>query len=290
MFFHYLHNVYFHYRNLASIFLSFFKIPFVPEGLSVHFSTMNREEFLEIVETHRKEAGLSMAALSKRAFGSEKITAVQDLKRGSSPNLERVSALCDALGLELYIGPKRERESAVVFAEREVEKIDPSIDGSPEALRLGYLPIPFAIEDKAHRGAGPIAISRSWISDQGLDPATIACAAIPDDAMAPSIAPGDLLLLDGSTCPSQEAAVFAYTFEGKLGVGWVVAPEEGAYVAFFQRKYSTTLVLKGKPALQFRSLGRVIARLDGSPGPWLSAHEKIEMLKWASDALSRTGR
>jgi phage repressor protein C with HTH and peptisase S24 domain len=80
-------------------------------SIAVHFSTMLRDDFAELVERRRLELGLSMADLAERAFGSRTTTVVQDLKRGRSPSIDRAKALCEVLGLEFYLGPVREELS-----------------------------------------------------------------------------------------------------------------------------------------------------------------------------------
>lgn len=43
-----------------------------------------------------------------RAFGRKDNAAFQALRRGSSPGVEKLEALAEALGLEFYFGPPRD--------------------------------------------------------------------------------------------------------------------------------------------------------------------------------------
>lgn len=55
-----------------------------------------------------------------------------------------------------------------------------AIDGSPEPLRAGYLPIPFSPHDTAHSGLAPVAFARQWIADNGLHPDDLVMLYAPD--------------------------------------------------------------------------------------------------------------
>lgn len=71
----------------------------------VHLCTMNPDHIAEVIEARRKQLNMSMADVHDRAFPGTKATAIQNIKRGTPPTVKTLSALCDALGLEFYIGP-----------------------------------------------------------------------------------------------------------------------------------------------------------------------------------------
>ncbi|MEM1077419.1 MAG: S24 family peptidase [Pseudomonadota bacterium] len=75
---------------------------------TVHFCTMwETDKLLEIIEDRRRELGLTQTEVTKRAFRRNDTSAIQSIRRGSSPSVEKLAAIGDALGLELYFGPKR---------------------------------------------------------------------------------------------------------------------------------------------------------------------------------------
>lgn len=143
---------------------------------------------MQLVEDRRGELGLSMAALAEKAFGSRKVTAVQDLKRGASPSLERVAKLCEALGIELYIGPPRDAAADCHEPDPEQFAKVPLFDaqlsaggGSSNHLELVL---------------GHLAFRRDWLSRLGVGPANAALARAKGDSMQPTIWEGDVVLID----------------------------------------------------------------------------------------------
>lgn len=213
-------------------------------------------------------------------------TVVRDDDKRTVPNIDRAKKICDALGLEFYIGPPRDRPSASGFAEAAKEFITPSLDGSPEALEQGYLPIPFHRADLAHRDLSQLALARSWIEAQDLDPEHLHAVVMPDDDMSPAFNPGDLLLVDSSFSPEPEPTLCAFTVGAHLKVGWLTVPKGGCLVGFFLRTFAPPVVRAGKTGALIECLGRVAARFDGSPGPWIDADEKRRLVDMARQLAS----
>lgn len=111
-----------------------------------------------------------LEALGTNAFAVEQAAglpqdAIRNIIRSvkkDGPSISRAKEICDAIGLEFYIGPKRELSG---FSE-------PSRHGdlsTPEALRAGYLPIPW-LDATARAGSAPFAILQSWLASNGLVP------------------------------------------------------------------------------------------------------------------------
>lgn len=111
-----------------------------------------------------------LEALGTNAFAAEQAAglpqdAIRNIIRSvkkDGPSISRAKEICDAIGLEFYIGPKRELKG---FAEG---SSDADI-ARAEALRGGYLPIPW-LDATARRGSSPFAISQSWLASNGLIP------------------------------------------------------------------------------------------------------------------------
>lgn len=140
-------------------------------------------------------------ALGTTAFAVEKSAglpedAVRSILRGgkkSGTTLNRARDVCEALGLELYVGPPRSAESGAWSGLAEAAS---GIDlGKAEALRAGYLPIPWHDLARQSRPV-PEAFSRDWLSQAGLDPARLACAVATRTRLPDCVPPGALVLLD----------------------------------------------------------------------------------------------
>lgn len=114
---------------------------------------------LRLFEPRMRELEMSEQDLELQAFGKKGNTAIQSLKKGSIPRIDRVKAMADALGLDCYLGPRRIPSSQPGLAE----------DGNVVTLnpRKGWLPIPWH-DDDPHPGAPPVAFDPVWVAHHQL--------------------------------------------------------------------------------------------------------------------------
>ena len=158
------------------------------------------------------ELGLSQTQLGQLAFGKPNASAFQNLKSGSSPAVDRLEAMANALGLELYFGPRRTPEGLA----------DPGGDNDldrPEALRARYLPIPWVqMGRRSHRP--PLAVASEWFESRRIAPQNVR-AFEPDTDMT-GFALGDVTtLIDVEALRLDETrpALFAWSRAGRTYVG-----------------------------------------------------------------------
>jgi phage repressor protein C with HTH and peptisase S24 domain len=148
------------------------------------------DRIYEVLEAQREALGLSQAEVGFRAFGRADTSALQGIKRGSSPSVEKLEALCAALNLDFYFGPQREV--------RPVESV--ILDGAEYA----HIPI-----HEASLSAGPgvgndggsniidhLAFRLDWLRRIGVSPARACIARVLRDSMEPTLKSGDLVLID----------------------------------------------------------------------------------------------
>jgi hypothetical protein len=132
---------------------------------------MTTEELLTLIESRRAELGLSQVDVGRRAFGKADNSVISNMKRGSSPTFDRLTAICDALGLELHVGLPRKSG----FSDS-----DTATSLAPaDAFRSNYLPIPWQFPLKAS-GSSPVAVSHEWLTKVGIVPDRLK-AVMPDD-------------------------------------------------------------------------------------------------------------
>lgn len=163
---------------------------------------------LQIVEDRRKELGLSQAEVSARAFGRNDNAAIQNLKKGASPSIDRVEALARALNLEVYFGPKRHASG---FSDGDMA----SDLGRAEALRAGYLPIPW--HDRARRnGSSPVSFAREWMSDHDLAPDTLAAVQVERSTIGLPMRGELLVVVDRAASRNAAPGPWAYLVAGKV--------------------------------------------------------------------------
>lgn len=134
---------------------------------SVSLPTMRNlgREFAGIVEQRLKE-------LEKKAFTVEteanlppdSIRNVMRATNPSGPTLSKAQQICDALDLELYIGPRRRRQE---WAGTGGEALAPSSPGTDS-----YLPIPWHHLSR-RPGSSPLSFYRPWLKERDLKPANL---------------------------------------------------------------------------------------------------------------------
>lgn len=172
---------------------------------SVHIDTMDAGELLDIVEARRRELGLTQADVARRAGrkSSTGTALIQNVKRGKSPTLQNISAICDALGLELYIGPSRAATDAPP------EPADPSL----------YVPVPlYAARLSAGPGAEnddapparPIAFRDDWLRRLGVSARHARLVTVSGDSMAPTLCDRDLVLIDAGRAQLRPGRIYAF--------------------------------------------------------------------------------
>lgn len=162
----------------------------------MHKYTMDRtkeraREIYQLVEARRAQLGLSQSDLGMRAFGRPDNSAIQNLRRGSSPTLDKLDGLAAALGLELYFGPPRGESPGPA-----------SIDLDAAA----YTALPFYQDVRLAAGAGalndqveaarPIACRDDLLRQLGVAPGDALLLTVSGDSMEPLFCSGDTVLID----------------------------------------------------------------------------------------------
>lgn len=149
--------------------------------------------FGEIIEQRLK-------ALNTNAFSAERaaglpVDAIRNVIRSekkSGPTLSRVEEICDALGLELYIGPVRD-----VAGTEQPPAADPA-ELADIPLYNADLAAGLGVDNGAEHVADYLAFRRDWLRKIGVAPANAVLARVTGDSMQPSIWAGDLVLIDRS--------------------------------------------------------------------------------------------
>lgn len=108
----------------------------------------------------------------------------------SGTTLNSVQAVCDALGLELYVGPRRSPDPKPPTISLDgdefaaIPRVDAEASAGPGALNGGAQVI------------GAMAFRRDWLTARGVNPGNALLVTVTGDSMAPTIAAGDIVLLD----------------------------------------------------------------------------------------------
>lgn len=142
--------------------------------------------------------GQRLKALETNAFAFEKthglpVDAVRSVLRGgkkAGTSLNRAQELCEALGLEFYIGPPREHGPQPPDADSK------SLANIP--VHEAFLSAGLGVENSTENVSGYLAFRKDWLRKIGLSPSNAALARARGDSMQPCIWDGDTLLIDRS--------------------------------------------------------------------------------------------
>ncbi len=138
-----------------------------------------------------------LKALNTNAFAAESAAnlpadAIRNVIRSekrAGPTLTRVQEICDALGLELYIGEPRDTGP--------IEQI--VVDGGEYAhipLHDALLAAGAGASNGTEEIVDHLAFRTSWLKSIGVPASSARLARVQGDSMQPSLWPGDMILID----------------------------------------------------------------------------------------------
>lgn len=119
---------------------------------------LTNEELHTLLDERRKELGLSHMQLGKLAFGREDASALHNMKRGSSPTYERLAAIAEALGFELYVGKPRADLSS-----QDVQRTFRRMDLSHKWHQIPWHRL------MRRAGVSPFSVDTAWFEERQID-------------------------------------------------------------------------------------------------------------------------
>lgn len=114
---------------------------------------------------------------------------VRNDDKRSRPNIDRAKVIAEALGLEFYIGPPRER--GPVYTTRIDHQDFAAIPRLDARLAAGG-----GAENDPAETLGALAFRRDWLRDRGISPDRSCLLRVTGDSMAPTLRDGDLVMID----------------------------------------------------------------------------------------------
>ncbi|MBL4751662.1 MAG: S24 family peptidase [Amylibacter sp.] len=214
---------------------------------------------LNAIDGGLEKKGLSDAAASKLAVGHPSLIKNFRMPRSGEKryNVGALEKLAEVLDLEFYFGPKRipEKTALDCFAEKAAQ-FTYAVDGSPEALKEGFLPIPYNKHDPKHQddGVAPVAFSRTWMIGRGLNPDKLSMIEVPNDRMAPTIRKGALALIDSGP-DDNDNLVWAFLESGKLDVARLCFMGESGRIVIRDHPDELPIIA---PTASIAPLGRIV--------------------------------
>jgi hypothetical protein len=178
-------------------------------------------ELVTMIEQRLRELGMSQTQLGQRAFGKADNTAIQSLKKGSSPAIDRLEAMARALGWEIYFGPPRLKSQTALHL---AEPPAPSDVQRADAFRGGYLPLPW-LDPKEGDGAAPVAFAHAWMVANGLIPDNLRCLN-PDAVQIDGFEASKMLAVIDVQAPREGYGIWAIDDAGKRIVARALISDE----------------------------------------------------------------
>ncbi len=140
-----------------------------------------------------------LKALNTNAFSVENEAglppdAVRNVLRGvkkDGPSISRALEICEALGLDFYIGPKRETASVPQVTLK-------GADYASIPLHEAWLSAGPGIDNGGANFVDHLAFRRDWLKRIGISASQSCLARVTGDSMFPTLSPGDMVLLDTS--------------------------------------------------------------------------------------------
>tara|TARA_R110002049_G_scaffold73362_2_gene189740 strand:- start:5883 stop:6632 length:750 start_codon:yes stop_codon:yes gene_type:complete len=217
-----------------------------------------KKPFEQIIAERLDELGTNAFAVEQAAdLTKDAIRSVirPDSKR-ALPRIDKARKICEALGLEFYIGPPRAVEPTVQRSNHEtvqllsdfafIERFDVSLSAGP-----GYN------GDNAQKLA-PVAFHRDYLAELGLVAEKCVVCTVRGDSMEPELSEGDLVLLDRRQSDLRDGQVYGIVdIEGDTRIKKIELIDDGLLLRSENPDYSTEL-RQGMDANRVKIIGMLV--------------------------------
>jgi len=214
---------------------------------------MGADQFAETVRAR-------IAALKTTVFAAENAAglpadAIRNVLRTgqgkAGPTLARAAEICDALGLEFYIGPPRDTEPAQIA----------EIDGEAFAAVPRYdaqLAAGAGRQNLDGAAVGAIAFRRDWLKREGIAPGQAMVLSVCGDSMAPTLCDGDLVMIDRRRTSPVSRRIYALVGPGDEARVKRVERLPAALLLHSDNEDFPTEIIAPSDANRIRILGEVV--------------------------------
>lgn len=161
-------------------------------------------DFASLVQARIQELGLKNINQAEDRFGFSRgylRGVVRDDQKRATPSIEKAQVICEAMGLEFYIGPPRE-PSTIVELNQERFALIPHY--SPAMLSDEGL-LNLAAEADEH-----VAFPSEWFLRGRLNPDQCVLFTALSSNMAPTICDGDLVMVDRKAAALRNGRAYVY--------------------------------------------------------------------------------
>lgn len=210
--------------------------------------------FSEIVSSELERRGTNASAFERtHKFPVDAVRSIVRENRPSEPKLSRAKEIAEALGLEFYIGPKRNIDNAPRTADADndfatIPVRDVEASAGPGAVNYTDLP-----DDDA-----PMAFRRDWLSRLGINPARAVILRVRGDSMEPTIRAGSIALIDQQRTDPARNRIYAFVDDGELRMKRLQMMPHKAIGMFSDNPAYLPEVKKHSDLRGFKILGEVV--------------------------------
>jgi len=217
---------------------------------------MTGPEIVQVIQDALNRKGSNPSRFAKENGFS--INAVRYILEGRPPSSRRLAEVCEALGLEFYVGPPRVPDGKRIDASElaneldrlavEARRIADDVEGVPAEIdqSLLYVSAPrYEVLAAAGGGAevldesvkGYLGFNKTWLREQSLSPSNLAVIEVSGDSMEPTLHSGDSVLLDMGAQQLKDGSIYTLRRGGELlvkrlrqqGTSWLIVSDNLAY-------------------------------------------------------------
>ena len=169
------------------------------------------EKLRSLVDEALEKKGISARSASQAIVGHDSL--IRDIRAGTIPRADRALALLEYLDVSPRdLGDLSPLATLMSFAEKAEPYETGTVSGTPNALKEGYLPIPFEPRFASKQGSSDLAFSRRFLEQGGLNPETLFILRAETDHMPQSVPRTSLALIDTSKRdPRDSSMLCAYS-------------------------------------------------------------------------------
>lgn len=219
--------------------------------------------FSHLVQARLLELGENAYSIEKKNdFPEDTIRGLlRNNDKRAKPSLNRVNAICDALGLDFYIGPRRETSP--------VQQVTlDAVDYASIPVHDAWLSAGPGIANARPNIIDHLAFRRDWLARIGVAASQACLARVIGDSMFPTLSPGDMVLLDTSkpmppirprtSTDKRRPAIWALVDNGEARIKRVERPNDSTMLLLSDNPDHPPELLSGPQLANVQIIGKVV--------------------------------
>lgn len=217
---------------------------------------MSGPEIIQVIQDALHRQGSNPSRFAKENGFS--VNAIRYILEGRPPSSRRLAEVCEALGLEFYVGPPRVPEGKRMDARElaheldrlaiEARRIADDVEGAPAEFdqNVLYVSAPrYEVQAAAGSGEevldesvkGYLGFNKTWLREQNLSASNLAVIEVRGDSMEPTLHDGDSVLLDMRSPQLKDGGIYTLRRGGELlvkrlrrqGASWLIVSDNLSY-------------------------------------------------------------